>query len=249
MSWLSLFGKSKPAKVKAGARTAPPPSSARLNNVLLHLDHPAISLRLRERIAHGLYEKQEAKCILQAGREGDRLLEVGAGIGYISTLAGLSGQFESISVVEANPELIPIIEKHHRLNRVEARLMNGAAVGTPVSSGDHTAFYIRSDFWASSMSARPPGYTRRVDIPKICVQDLIRELKPTFFVCDIEGGELDLIPLLSFDGVTKVMIELHQRVIGRRGMQTIFDAMSAKGFHYDQWHSCGSVVFFSRVER
>jgi hypothetical protein len=99
------------------------------------------------------------------------------------------------------------------------------------------------------MSAKPPGYTKCVDIPKICVQDLIRELKPTFFVCDIEGGEIDLIPSLSFEGLAKVMIELHQRVIGRRGMQTIFDAMSAKGFYYDQWHSCGSVVFFSRVER
>ena len=110
MSWLSLFGKSKPAKVKAGARTAPPPSSARLNNVLLRLDHFSISIKLRERIAQGLYERQEAKCILQAGRQGDRLLEIGAGIGYISCLAALSGNFEAITVVEANPELIPLIE-------------------------------------------------------------------------------------------------------------------------------------------
>jgi FkbM family methyltransferase len=249
MSWLSLFHSSKPAKARERPSTAPTPTSVKLNNVLLRLDHPSISMKLRERIAQGLYERQEAKCILQAGRQGDRLLEIGAGIGYISCLAALSGNFEAITVVEANPELIPIIEEHHKLNRVQAHLLNGAAVGEPVSVGEKVAFYLRKDFWASSMSAKPPGYTKCVDIPKICVQDLIRELKPTFFVCDIEGGEIDLIPSLSFEGVAKVMIELHQRVIGRRGMQTIFDAMSAKGFHYDQWHSCGSVVFFSRVER
>jgi hypothetical protein len=64
MSWLSHFRSSKPAKVKVRARTPPPPTSVRLNNVQLRLDHPAISLKLRERIAHGLYERQEAKCIL-----------------------------------------------------------------------------------------------------------------------------------------------------------------------------------------
>jgi FkbM family methyltransferase len=245
----SLFRESRTTHVKAQTEKEPLATSTKLNNVVLHLDHPAISAKLRERIAKGLYEKQEAKCILQASQEGDRLLEVGAGIGYISSLAGLTGRFESILVVEANPDLIPIIKKHHTLNHVQARLINAAAVGTPASADQHVAFYIRKDFWASSMSPKPPGYTRRVDIPKLCMQDLIREFKPTFFVCDIEGGELGLIPQLSFDGVAKVMIELHQRVIGRKGMQTIFDAMSAKGFHYDQWHSCGSVVLFSRVKR
>jgi FkbM family methyltransferase len=220
-----------------------------LNGVKLNLDHAAISSKLREKIAAGFYEKQEADCIRKAAQQGDRLLEVGAGIGYISTLASLSGNFESITIVEANPDLIPVIEQTHELNSVQARLINGAAVGEEVIGDSKIPFYIRNDFWASSMSPRPPGYSKQVEIPKISIQDLIDEVRPTFFVCDIEGGELGLIPNLYFKGVKKVMIELHQNVIGRKGMKIIFDAMSAQNFHYDQWHSCGSVVLFSKTNR
>ena len=219
-----------------------------LNGVRLPLKSPAISQKMREKITNGFYEKHESECIRRAAVKGDRLLEVGAGIGYISALAWLSGNFDSITIVEANPDLIPVIEETHRLNSVRARLINGAAVDDGVE-GEKVPFYIRDDFWASSMSPGPFGYSKQVEIPKINIQDLLDEVRPTFFVCDIEGGELGLIPNLYFKGVKKVMIEFHQNVIGRRGMKTIFDAMSAQNFHYDQWHSSGSVVLFSRTNR
>lgn len=252
MKWPKLFPplyagkKSKETSAKSPGQA---PSSASLNNVVLHLDDPAISDNLRNRILQGKYEKQEAKCIIEAGEQGDRLLEVGAGIGYISCLAGISGKFTSITCVEANPELISLIRRNHEINKVTADVINGAAVADKGAQGAHAAFFIRNDFWASSMSPRPPGYSKQVEIPQICIQDLIDRIQPTFLVCDIEGGETALIPRLNLAGVSKVMIELHQRVIGRQGMKTVFDAMSSQSFHYDQWHSCGGVVLFSRTNR
>jgi hypothetical protein len=32
-------------------------------------------------------------------------------------------------------------------------------------------------------------------------------------------------------------------------MKAVFDALSARDFHYDQWHSSHSVVMFSHVDR
>jgi FkbM family methyltransferase len=252
MKWPRLFqplnaGKNnKETSTKSPAQAS---SSACLNNVVLFLDDPAISDNLRSRILQGKYEKQEAKCIMEAGEQGDRLLEVGAGIGYISFIAGISGKFTSITCVEANPELIPLIRRNHEINKVTSDVINGAAVADKRAQGAQAAFFIRNDFWASSMSPRPPGYSRQVEIPQICIQDLIDRIQPSFFVCDIEGGEAALIPRLNFAGVSKVMIELHQRVIGRQGMKQVFDAMSSQGFHYDQWHSSGGVVLFSNITR
>jgi len=49
--------------------------------------------------------------------------------------------------------------------------------------------------------------------------------------------------------VKKVYMEIHQKVLGRRGVKRLFDAMSARMFHYDQNHSAGSVILFSHVDR
>ena len=68
--------KSKEASAKSPAQA---PSSASLNNVVLHLDDPAISDNLRNHILQGKYERQEAKCIIEVGEQGDRLFEMGAG--------------------------------------------------------------------------------------------------------------------------------------------------------------------------
>lgn len=252
MKWPRLFQQLNVGKKSKGTSAKSPaqaPSSACLNNVVLFLDDPAISDNLRNRTLQGKYEKQEAKCIMEAGEQGDRLLEVGAGIGYISCIAGISGKFTSITCVEANPELIPLIRRNHEINNVTSDVINRAAVADKGAQGAQAAFFIRNDFWASSMSPRPPGYSKQVEIPQTCIQDLIDRLKPTFLVCDIEGGETALIPRLALTSVSKVMIELHQRVIGRRGMKTVFDAMSSQGFHYDQWHSSGGVVLFSNITR
>jgi hypothetical protein len=67
-------------------------------------------------------------------------------------------------------------------------------------------------------------------------------------VVDIEGGELDLFERVNLRGVNKIMIEVHQQVIGRRGMLRLFNALAAQGFHYDQWHSSRNVVTFTHVD-
>lgn len=128
MKWPKLFPPlyaGKNSNETSAKSPALAPSSASLNNVVLNLDDPAISDNLRNRILQGKYERQEAKCIIEAGEQGDRLLEVGAGIGYISCLAGISGKFTSIACVEANPELIPLIRRNHEINKVTADVIKG----------------------------------------------------------------------------------------------------------------------------
>ena len=66
------------------------------------------------------YEEDEAKCVLAKIQPHDIVLEFGAGLGYLSTLCSKRIGSERVFAYEANPELIPLIEKTYRNNGVAA---------------------------------------------------------------------------------------------------------------------------------
>lgn len=225
------------------------PKEAVIGGVRLDISSPEISPRLVDRITKGLYEQQEAKSIMTAAQQGDRLLEIGAGLGYLSCVAAKTGLFEAITVVEANPQLINSIKLNHSLNNADCDVLNVVLTPEVVPVGSTIPFYIRGDFWASSLSPTPLNYIRTEQVQLHSFQSLIDASRPTFIACDIEGGENSLFEGINLTGVKKILLELHQRVIGRKGMKRVFETLSRNGFHYDQWHSSGSVVLFSHVSR
>jgi len=225
------------------------PSEIVISGVRLDISSPEISRRLVEKMKLGFYEAQEAQCIKTAAQKGDRLLEIGAGLGFLSCIAAQTQLFEAITVVEANPQLIGTIKRNHQINNAECDVLNVVLSPEPIQAEATAPFYVRADFWASSLSPRPPHYTRIDHVPIYSFQALLDSFRPSFIACDIEGGEYNIFKGVRLTGVKKILVELHQKVIGRKGMKYVFDTLSNKGFHYDQWHSSGSVVLFSHVER
>ena len=122
----------------------------------------------------------------------------------------------------------------------------------PHSDGGTVPFYIRHDFWASSLAPGPWAYQEEVAVERVSFKLVCgRDPRPTMLIVDIEGAKDEEhgfrdVPLT---GIKKVYVELHQTVIGRVGMKKVFDFFSARDFHYDQHHSRGSVVLFSHVLR
>lgn len=219
---------------------------------IVHLDvkipvyEDIFSPNLLKSFTEGKYEHAEARELGRIIQEGERILEIGAGVGFISTIASKNPLTASVRCYEANPQLIPIIREVHSLNEVRnVTIRNGV-----LAHGDASAkFYLRKDFWASSLSEGPFPYTGTVEVPCFNFNREIEEYRPTLIICDIEGGELDLFENSLLTGVQKVYLEVHQRVLGRRGMLRLFQAMGMRGFHYDQHHSAGSVILFSHVGR
>src|ERR1700722_6435882 len=72
----------------------------------------------RSAFVFGEYEAGERKLIRQFLRGDDRVIELGGGIGVLSCLVNspLTARTQHL-VVEANPELIPILRRHRELNR------------------------------------------------------------------------------------------------------------------------------------
>lgn len=204
-----------------------------------------MSPRMLEVLRSGRYEESEATQLDRIIEPGEVILEIGAGIGFISSIAARNPNTTRIEVFEANPDLKPVIETVHRINQIENAVINtGVLMDRP--SEDAVPFYIMQNFWGSSLCYKPQAI-RQVLVPTIDLNSALERIRPTMIICDIEGGELDLFENANLDGVTKIFMETHQRVLGRAGMKRLFDNLSAKGFHYDQNHSSGSVVLFSHI--
>lgn len=218
-----------------------------IGGIRLAIDRDVMSDHMIDVLRSGRYERTEVREIKRIVQPGERIVELGAGLGFIAIAVTKLNITKSVAVYEANPNLIPLISHNQRLNGVQFEVLNQVVLPT----GDVTSvpFYLRKDFWASSLQPQPWGYIEQVEVPATAFHEMLEQHRPTMLIVDIEGGELDLFQHVPLTGVKKVYIELHQNVIGRVGMKRIFDFFSSRDFHYDQHHSHGSVVLFSHVLR
>lgn len=205
-----------------------------------------VSCKILDSIKSGSYEAREAEALRKIIRPGERILELGGGLGFIASIAGKNPNTEAILVFEANPRLGPVISAALKANGVtNAQIQSGVLSKSKKGLAN---FYCRKDFWSSSLSPQKDDIdVEIVQVPVFKLHDIIRWFVPTLIICDIEGGEDDLFNRVRLPGVRQILIEMHQGVIGRQGMKRVFDNFSAAGFHYEQRYSCRSIVLFSRV--
>jgi FkbM family methyltransferase len=213
------------------------------HGVKLEIPNALLTDRLRDAFECGYYEAAEAKQVRGILQDGERVLEIGAGIGFVSTLAALTGKASKIIAVEANPALIAAIKRNHEINHVDADVYN--EIISDEEGVGH--LHVHPDFWASSLVDWEGA--RRVEVRKTSLQRRLEEWKPTLLIVDIEGGEATLFDGVELKGVSRIVLELHQEAIGRRGIKHVFDVLSAQGFHCDRWQSSKDVVTFTHVDR
>ena len=186
---------------------------------------PAIEQPLRD----GRYDQDQRGKLESCLQLGDRLLHLGTGLGLISTVAAKRIGGEAITSVEANPALIPLIEETHRLNDVAGvRLLNAVA-----SAGERTGkvpFYLRKDFWASSLESDSRPYVALVDVPAVPISALMADAQPTVICCAIEGSELGLFDDVDLSTVRILILELHPEIYGQDGVARIDTALAKSGF-------------------
>ncbi|MCT4553730.1 MAG: FkbM family methyltransferase [Pelagimonas sp.] len=210
--------------------------------------HPQLTTgRIRGDLRNGTYERKECDAVMRVVREGDRVLELGGGIGYMSTLLSVKKKVAKVVTYEANPSLIPFITKVHCANGVANVDLRNALL-TP-AGGAPVPFHIRENFLASSMDydAEPDTVVDTVSIDQHAIAPVIDDLTPDILVCDIEGAESDLLPAGDWSGLRAAIIELHPQWIGPSGVRAVFDAMHRGGLTYFPKASEGKVVTFRRA--
>jgi FkbM family methyltransferase len=211
-----------------------------LHGIALEIPRSILTPELWMAFAGGYYEGSEIAALRQMVRPNDVVLELGAGVGFISAFLFRSLGAASVCAVEANRDLLPVIRRTHEINGVSATVFHGVAA----RSDGLTRFHEQDAFWASSIVPLPNS--RVATLPGIDIARLIREVRPNVLVVDIEGGELDLFCGLDLPGVRSLVVEVHQPQIGGAGVSRCFAALQDAGFAYDPDGSSGSNVAFTR---
>ena len=215
-----------------------------INGVSLSLPEGLATPEIAEKLTDGSYEADEARAADRCVRPGFRVLELGAGVGYVSTLCAQRAGPEHVLSVEANPTLLPVIEGNLAANNMSGvTVLHGAATGA-VEEGATATFHISAGYTGSSLTAR--GGTP-VEVPLIPIYDLIRSHRPHVVLMDVEGAEADMFNRLWKCPLRFCVMELHPRKYHPRVIKKIVDFMSAMDMTYDPVTSRGKILGFRKV--
>ncbi|MCP5036870.1 MAG: FkbM family methyltransferase [Rhodobacteraceae bacterium] len=208
-------------------------------------DTRIIDRKRRRALRLGNYERREVEAVKAMVRPEDVVIELGAGIGYMSTFMARNRNVSKVYAFEANPALIPHIKHMHEANDVDNVEVHNALLGQRKGKAN---FYIRENFLASSMEEEPEGKNSPViSVEEIEVRGIkatFKEIKPSFLVCDIEGAEAKILPYADLSSLRGAVIELHPQWIGQKGVKAVFDAMHKAGLTYFPKPSNKKVVAF-----
>lgn len=199
-----------------------------LHGVRIPIDRNIITNRILYSIIRGKYEYPESKTLKEKIKPDDRVLELGGGLGLISAIASKIITHGEVVCVEANPGMMDYIARVHALNAVQAKVIN-AVVSKP-NSAQQLPFYLRENFWASSLSPVPDDYIERVNVPAMSIDQLVQQYRPTVIIIDIEGGEINLIQGNWHEHVRVIIMEVHPEVLGEKSVDEIVDFFVKAGF-------------------
>nr|WP_246723703.1 FkbM family methyltransferase [Rhizobium sp. ARZ01] len=220
----------------------------RVQGVKVRFNTEYMTAEQAEIIKAGKYERKEIKAILNCLKGGERVLELGGGIGYVSTVVCKHRNPSSYDVVEASPRMIPVIKDTHELNGV-----GSARVHHCIATSDKDAlergyyeFNLGKNFLASSITniRNTDGVAQ---VPTVSIAKFMEEQKPQVLIADIEGAEVGLLTDVDISCLDRIILEIHPKIVGPAGIKSIFDDMSKHGFTYDASTSIGVVVSFMRV--
>ena len=196
---------------------------------------------MRKRLHAGRYEASEIALLRRHLAPSDRVLEFGAGLGFLASACAKIVGSDSVVTVEANPDMHPYIHDTFRLNRVAPNLICaavGAADGTSV-------LHINDNFWSTSTRCRP-GVVRTIEVETISFASLVERVSPTFLIIDIEGAEIDLVSSPIADSVRCILIEVHKQLIGDDAIESVCNWLMQSGFHKVDAVADESTLFWRR---
>lgn len=217
-----------------------------VHGIKLDLAKGEVSPVIWNALEDGSYEAKEARSILKAIKPGDRVLELGSGIGVItSIIAGIKDV--SVWAFEANPGTAALAERIIKANCPADNVVFSQGLLTAHAPHVH-AFYVRKDLWMSSMDENQGPYEQRIEIPSENIDAFIDRHHINALVMDIEGAEHDLLQNARLDGVERIFVELHDHLYHLAGIRDITQALALKGYSYDPRGSRGPCVLFSKDE-
>ena len=220
-------------------------SEVTINGITLQVPATIRTAPMMERLRAGTYEEAEARAAIRRAKPGLRVLELGAGLGYVSALCARGAGADNLLSVEANPVMAPIARANLARNGFGAAQVLHAAVSGRGAAGS-VAFTAAGSFLGGSVAG--DGDTAgTVTVPRIAVGDLLARHRPNLVIMDVEGAEAEMFDAPWPASLRFLVLELHPRRYDRGVIKRIVDCMGRSGLTYDPATSRGRVLGFMRV--
>jgi len=218
-----------------------------IEGIVLYVPDSLLNDALTRKFSSGRYERSEARATRMRVKSGQRVLELGGGIGYISSISAQLTDPTNIVLVEANPTLLPVIKNNLKWNNAsDVSILHGAVV-SDIDTEDSVLFRLDRVFWRSSLASTDTPEDEIVEVPAIGFHQLMSSHKPHVVIMDIEGGEEYLFDRPWPKVVRQVIVELHPKKYEASAIKRIVDCMSESGLTYDPACSRGTLLAFRRV--
>lgn len=165
------------------------------------------NIRFRGQFPINFYEKQERRYLKQFLPKNATVLELGACLGVVSCITNrLLEHPERHVVVEANPNVIPVIEENKARNQCGFHIEHCIVSNNPVNT-----FFIGKNILTSSNRRQS---TEKITVAGKKVADLEQKYGLNFDVLmmDIEGGELDFLRenREKLSELNTIFVEIHE---------------------------------------
>ncbi|EFO31313.1 FkbM family methyltransferase [Roseibium sp. TrichSKD4] len=214
-----------------------------LEDVKLHLDENEVAGKIVDALLNKTYESDEAYCVKNLVKPGDRILEIGAGMGFITTILS---QIEDVKVwsFDANPALIELLKRTATINNNNVASLNIGAFSAKAHG--EMDFYIRQEFWMSSLYKEQGPYEEVIKIKTRNIDDFIRDNSINCLVMDIEGAEKEILEDAKLLGIERICVELHPQIYGHTGIGSINNHINGKGFRINKKYSSNLCISYDR---
>lgn len=202
---------------------------------------PTIPKKEKAQFLFDRYERPERVAIKKFLDFSEPVIEFGGNVGVVSCVVNKKlVNPERHVVIEANPDLIPFLERNRKINDCRFQIVN-AAVAHGVNE---VTFNISENILASSVQVKGE---RSITVPAVNLESLIEEYKFTSctLVCDIEGGEIELVncePEILKEKVSTFFVEVHAKFTGQTAVDNLIKKLEGLGFKavFNRW---SNIVF------
>lgn len=190
----------------------------------------------------GGYEARERKLVKSLIKPGDKVIEAGTAIGVVTMAAASIVGPANMLTFDANADVVNDARanfKRNDLQNIKSRvgvLWNRKAIGGV--SNRTVDFYVAKEFWASRLNEPDSREIRKkVKVPVFCLEDEIKSHSANVLICDIEGGEADLLSDADLNGINLIIMETHYWSAGESSIDSMIRKLILDGFAMHLGHS------------
>ena len=204
-----------------------------------------LNLEMKRVVLEGRYEAAELAICRDLISPGERILDIGAGIGCVGLFCLKRMKAASVISVEANPATAERLRRNYEINGFKA-----ACIGAALAAEDGTAaLHTNSDFWCDSLNPDRAGADRRtLTMRALTFSSILREVGTEFstLLADVEGAEEFLAWECLPACTSKVLLEIHPEVLGAPRAFDVVYRLMLQGFEVT--HAKGQVFGLVRKD-